>query len=75
MKPLGDIAETLIVLIAGNPDVDFLFTYSKNNKAFSLDTREIKKELEGVPVTSPPVLSFLREYIETSVRDINNEVL
>src|SRR5512140_994843 len=27
MKPLGDITETLIVLIAGNPGVDFTFNY------------------------------------------------
>jgi len=75
MKPLGDIAETLVVLIAGNPNVDFLFTYNKNSNAFSLDTREIKKELEGVPVTSPAVLSFLRNYLSASLRDINNEVV
>ena len=75
MKPLGDIAETLVVLIAGNPHVDFLFTYSKNSNVFSLDTREIIKELEGVPVTSPPVLSFLRNYLSASLRDINNEVV
>ena len=75
MKPLGDIAETLVVLIAGNPHVDFLFTYNKNSNAFSLDTREIKKELEGVPVASPHVLSFLRNYLSASLQDINNEVV
>jgi len=72
MKPLGDIAETLVVLIAGNPQVEFLFTYSKDSNTFSLDTREIKKELDGVPINSSPVLTFLRNYIKTSLRDINN---
>ena len=75
MKPLGDIAETLVVLIAGNPQVDFLFTYIRNGNSFSLDTRQIKEKLDGVPITSSPVLSFLREYIQTSLRDINNEVV
>ncbi len=72
MKPLGNISETLVVLIAGSPQVDFLFTYHKNSNAFSLDTRKIKKELEGLPITSPPVLSFLRNYLSTSLLDINN---
>jgi hypothetical protein len=72
MKPLGNIAETLVVLIAGNPQVEFLFTYSKNGNTFSLDTRLIKKELDGVPVNSSPVLSFLRDYLGASLRDINN---
>ena len=75
MKPLGDIAGSMVVLIAGNPQVDFLFTYKKTGRTFSLDTREIKKELDGVPITSPPVLSFLRNYLSTSLQDINNEVV
>ena len=72
MKPLGNIAETLVVLIAGNPQVDFLFTYNKDSNAFSLDTRRIKEELDGVPINSSPVLSFLRDYLGASLRDINN---
>lgn len=72
LKPLGDIAETLVVLIAGNPHVDFLFTYSKNSNMFSLDTREIKEELDVVPITSSPVLSFLRNYLSSSLRNITN---
>jgi anti-sigma regulatory factor (Ser/Thr protein kinase) len=71
MKPLGDIAETLVVLIAGNPQIDFLFSYKKNGRAFDLDTRLIKKELENVPMTSPPVLAFLRNYLSASLRDID----
>jgi len=73
MKPLGNIAETLVVLIAGNPQVDFMFTYTKNSTAFSLDTRRIKEELDGVPINSSPVLSFLRDYLGTSMREINSE--
>ena len=70
MKPLGNISETLVVLIAGNPQVDFLFTYTKNGHSFSLDTRRVKEELDGVPINSAPVLSFLREYVQTSLGDI-----
>jgi len=73
MKPLGDISETLIVLIAGNPHVDFLFSYNKDGNTFSLDTRQIKEELDGFPITSLPVLSFLREYLSASLRDINGQ--
>ena len=72
MKPLGNITETLIVLIAGNPQVDFLFTYNKDSNTFSLDTRRIKEKLDGVPINSSPVISFLRDYLGTSLRDISN---
>ena len=75
MKPLGDIAETLVVLIAGNPQVDFLFTYRVNSDAFSLDTRQVREELDGVPMNAAPVLSFLRDYLRTSLRDIHREIV
>jgi hypothetical protein len=75
MKPLGDIAGSLVVLVAGNPQVDFLFNYIRNRNSFSLDTRRIKETLDGVPIISASVLSFLRDYIQTSLDDINNEVL
>ena len=73
MRPLGDIAETLVVLIAGNPQTDFLFTYHKNNSTFFFDTRQIKEKLDGVPIASSPVLSFLRNYLSTSLSDIHKQ--
>jgi anti-sigma regulatory factor (Ser/Thr protein kinase) len=73
MKPLGSISETLVVLIAGNPHIDFLFTYTKDTNTFSLDTRQIKETLEDIPITSPPVLTFLRNYLNTSLSDIHKQ--
>jgi len=75
MKPLGDIADSLVVLIAGSPQADFLFNYIRNGNSFSLDTRQIKETLDGVPITSSSVLSFLKKYIQTSLSASNNEVL
>ncbi len=60
-KPLGDIGSTLIALIAGNPDVDFVYKGDLNNERIELDTRELRTEL-GVDVSmnDPAVLKFLR---------------
>ena len=41
-KPLGNMAETLSALIAGNPRVRFTYTYCKGCTQFSLDTEELK---------------------------------
>lgn len=67
MKPLGNIAETIVILITGNPDIDFFFSYRKNKKHFTFDTRQVKKELEGVPINSPLVLSPIRQYLIESI--------
>jgi hypothetical protein len=60
-KPLGDLAATMISLILGNPEVDFVFESNAGGRECSLDTREIRSELGEVPITSPPVLALIRE--------------
>ena len=42
-KPLGDIHQTLKVLILGNPEVDFLFIHKKGKEEYRLDTKEFKE--------------------------------
>ena len=42
-KPFGDVNESLKVLIAANPDINFIYEYQKDNVNYHLDTKEIKK--------------------------------
>lgn len=42
-KPLGDIYESLKVLIIANPDINFIYKYQKDDVGYRLDTKEIKK--------------------------------
>jgi hypothetical protein len=67
MKPLGDVADTLLVLIAANPEIDFFFSYEKPSGRYVIDTQEIKAELEEVPITSPDVLSLLKDELRESL--------
>jgi anti-sigma regulatory factor (Ser/Thr protein kinase) len=75
MKPPGNIADTLLVLIIGNPDVDFRFIYNKNEKSFSLDTREIKDVLEGSPINSSPSISVIKQYLDEAFSDLGADVV
>lgn len=67
--PLGDIAETITALILANPDVDFVFKATKD-EAFEFDTREVKATLDGVAITEPAVLSFIRQYFEEGITQV-----
>jgi anti-sigma regulatory factor (Ser/Thr protein kinase) len=60
--PLGDIAQTVCALVLMNPEIDFDFT-ARRDEAFAFDTREIKKTLDGLPITQPEVVTFLREFL------------
>lgn len=69
-KPMGKIADTFSVLIAGNPDVDFIFSCSTNASQFLLDTREIKAALDGVALNEPSVLTAIRSHLKESLADM-----
>lgn len=67
--PLGDIAETLSSLALLNPLVDFVFT-AKMDETFEFDTRQIKTTLDGVPITQPEVMTFVREYLQEGTKQV-----
>jgi hypothetical protein len=70
LAPLGDMVGSLTSLIAGNPQVDFIYTHEADGKVFSLDTREVKQELDGVEITHPRVIKFLGELVRDSLEEI-----
>ena len=73
-KPLGDIGQTIIILIMSNPDIDFLFEHKKNDDSYTLDTAEIKKELDGVPINTPEVINIIKDDISTWLNDTDNMI-
>jgi hypothetical protein len=60
MKPLGNITDTILTLIAGNPQLDFLFSYMREGKSYCLDTLQIRAALGEVPINSAEVLLAIR---------------
>jgi hypothetical protein len=70
LPPLGDMAGTMVSLVIGNEDVDFLYTHVIDGRRFELDTRQVKAELEDVPIYNPEVIGYLtqtiREFISGS---------
>ncbi len=62
-KPLGDIGQTMIILIMSNPDIDFIFKHNRNTREYLLDTAEIKKDLDGIPINTPDVIKIIKNDI------------
>lgn len=63
-KPIGNMAETIMNLVAGHGrDIDLVYKHRKNGRKYIFDTRIIKYQLRGVPITNPEVLNFLKKEI------------
>ena len=67
---LGDIAGTISVLVTSNPEIDFVYKHSKGLKNYCFDTLEVKRVLEGVPISDPFVFKYLKEMIVANLKEI-----
>ncbi len=62
--PLGDLTETIVTLVQGNPDRDFVFRHTTESGEVNLDTAEMRVILgEEVPLNSYEVLGFIKEFL------------
>ena len=68
--PLGDVISSIVTLIQGHPEKDFLFCHSIDGAQISLDTREIRAILEDVPLDTYEVLCWIRSSIEEQYDEI-----
>lgn len=58
--PLGDVSSSILTLIQGHPDTDFLFRHQTEDGVVELDTRELREVLEDVPLNSYDVMEWIR---------------
>ena len=73
--PLGDINSTIYTLITFNQQTDFLYTYSLDDRSFSLDTRQFKEVLGGVPFDTPEVSSYIKEYLDENKNEVSGNII
>lgn len=62
--PMGDIASTVCILIAGSPEIDFDFEHTLPGGSITLKTKELREVLGGVSLAEPEVQQWMREYLE-----------
>ncbi len=72
--PLGDLAGTVLTLVVGYPKMHWVFYYRADGKEFTFDDEPIKKELEGILLTEPSVLAFLRELLQEGISNVQRVI-
>jgi len=68
--PLGNMAETIVSIINVCDAMDLIYTHEIEGKTFTLNTKEIKKLLDGINITNIDVLAWLKSYIEEGLEEI-----
>jgi len=69
-RPVGDMGATLTTLIMGNPDRDFVYFSNLGKEEIEVDTRSIRRELDGsLRIDDPAVISLIKELFKNSPRN------
>jgi hypothetical protein len=65
--PLGNMAETIKVLVACNPSVRIRYSHESGQRAFSFDTDEIRHRLGGASLSDPEVVRWIGEHCREGI--------
>jgi hypothetical protein len=71
--PLGDISGTLQALVIGTPEVNWVFEYKVVEDCFVFDDQPIKDTLDGVPLSEPSVMKFIREMLDEGILAVQHQ--
>ena len=70
--PLGDMAETIHMIVTQNEETDFVSSHHKDDRGFELDTREMREILGGVSFKEPEVSEYIKEYLRENIKESEN---
>jgi len=63
-QPLGDMEQTLLALIVGNPQIELTYLHQNDDSQVSFSTGEIQAQLGDMPINSPQGISAVRKSLE-----------
>lgn len=70
--PLGNMGETIIALVACNPNVDFVYKYAVDSRVFLFDTREVRSAIgPEIPLNYPEIIAWMRSCLIEGIQELN----
>jgi hypothetical protein len=71
--PLGDIVNTILMLVVGYPTIHWIFRYEFNDEMFEFDDEYFKNELVDLPLSEPSIIRFLREHLTNGIDGLKKD--
>ena len=68
--PIGDMADTMVAIIGGAPDIDYIYRHVTDKGEFVFDTKQMRSVLGDVPFNMPDILDWINGYITEGISEI-----
>ncbi|MCG8538915.1 MAG: ATP-binding protein [Clostridia bacterium] len=69
--PLGNMPDTIVVLIVSDINIDFIYEHVKNSKEYILNTKKIKEVIDEVPINSSEVLDWIKNNVIEGLKELD----
>ncbi len=69
-KPLGNMVETMMTLLLGNPELDISYTHKKEGGSYTLSSQWLKEQFQDRSLTNPEVIQRVRKHLQEGLTQI-----
>ncbi len=69
-KPLGNMVETMMTLLLGNPELDISYTHKKEGGSYTLSSHWLKEQFQDRSLTNPEVIQRVRKHLQEGLAQI-----
>lgn len=67
--PLGDLANSFILMVSANPEVGIDLCYRYNTQEYRFESAEVKEVLGDMPLNEPAVVKMLTEMVAENINE------
>lgn len=62
--PVGDIETTTLVILVGNPNLDFQITHVADGVGWHLSSEDVRAHLDNKPFSSPDAIKYIKAFVK-----------
>lgn len=70
--PMGNLVSTILTLLISHETIQIQFSYTVDNQSFSLSTQMLKDILGDIPLSTPEISQWIREYLSENISALHN---
>lgn len=69
-KPLGNMTDTIVTIILGNPDIDLHYLHVRGEKSYTLKSDWMKQRFHDEALMTPEAIQWLKKHLQEGLAGI-----
>ena len=71
--PLGDVANSFVLMVSANPQIHFILRYVFNESEYIFDSKEVAEVLGDISLSDVRVIKMVEEMIKENLKELKGE--